>query len=90
MQRPNSSGGDSFRLRMTVEAGEDIQVIKPMKGSLASKIYLINAKINLFVDAIACFVQLLSVTWHLHCTAKQKNQEKKKAFNVSSLCCGKQ
>lgn len=41
---------------MTVQAGEDIQVIKTMKDSLVSKIHLINAKFNLFVDAIAWFV----------------------------------
>lgn len=38
MLRPNSSGRDSFRLCMVVEAGEDIQVIKLMKGSFVSKI----------------------------------------------------
>ena len=41
---------------MMVQAGEDIQVIKTMEDSLVSKIRLINAKFNLFVDAIAWFV----------------------------------
>lgn len=41
---------------MTVQAGTDIQVIKPMKGSLVSKMHLINAKFSLFVDLSTWFV----------------------------------
>lgn len=44
------------RFYVIVQAGGDIQVIKPMKGSLVSKIYLINAKFSLFVDSSAWFV----------------------------------
>lgn len=40
---------------MIVQGGEDIQVIKTMKDSFVSKIHLINASFNLWMQLLGLF-----------------------------------